>query len=287
MEKRQLEMNSKMRYIYRFGRGKADGNERMHEELGGKGASLAEMTRLGLPVPPGFTISTSACRFFLEYGRTPDTLMEELEDALPWLELVQAQRLGGEDDPLLLSVRSGAAISMPGMMDTILNVGISDANLHAEGRRLAYKVGAMIELPRAAVCAEEIARQVDFLSFGTNDLTQFTFGFSRDDAHKYLDTYLELGLLKDNPFLTIDRTGVGSLMEMGIRKARIGNPKIKIGVCGEHGGDPASIAYFEEIGAEYVSCSPARIPIAQLSVALRSISQDFFAAREIELASSA
>jgi pyruvate, orthophosphate dikinase len=151
---------------------------------------------------------------------------------------------------------------------------------HTEGRRLAYKVGAMIELPRAAVCAEEIARQVDFLSFGTNDLTQFTFGFSRDDAHKYLDTYLELGLLQHNPFLTIERTGVGLLMEMGIRKARIGNPKIKIGVCGEHGGDPASIAYFEEIGVEYVSCSPARLPIAQLSVACRSVSQDFFAARE-------
>ncbi len=117
------------RYIYRFGRAQAEGNGSMVEELGGKGASLAEMTRLGLPVPPGFTISTRACRFYLEHGAMPQSLEEELESALGWLELEQAQRLGGEKDPLLLSVRSGASISMPGMMDTILNVGINDANL--------------------------------------------------------------------------------------------------------------------------------------------------------------
>ncbi len=101
----------------------------MREELGGKGAALAEMTRLGLPVPPGFTISTSACRFYLEHGAIPESLDAELESALGWLELEQAQRLGGEKDPLLLSVRSGAPVSMPGMMDTILNVGINDANI--------------------------------------------------------------------------------------------------------------------------------------------------------------
>ncbi|MEA2258828.1 MAG: pyruvate, orthophosphate dikinase, partial [Acidobacteriaceae bacterium] len=117
------------RYIYRFGHAQAEGDGSMGEELGGKGASLAEMTRLGLPVPAGFTISTRACRFYLEHGRMPPSLEEELESALGWLELEQAQRLGGERDPLLLSVRSGASISMPGMMDTILNVGINDTNI--------------------------------------------------------------------------------------------------------------------------------------------------------------
>jgi pyruvate,orthophosphate dikinase len=144
---------------------------------------------------------------------------------------------------------------------------------HHEGRRIAYRIGTMIELPRAAVCAGEIAREVDFISFGTNDLTQMTFGFSRDDSHKYLDAYLELGILKQNPFLTIDREGVGSLLQMAICKATTANPKIKLGVCGEHGGDPASIAFFEEIGIDYVSCSPARLPIAQLSAAHTSLAR--------------
>jgi pyruvate,orthophosphate dikinase len=125
----------------------------------------------------------------------------------------------------------------------------------------------MIELPRAAVCAGTIAKEVDFLSFGTNDLTQMTFGFSRDDAQKYLDRYMELGILKQDPFVTIDREGVGSLMRTAIHQARAANREITIGVCGEHGGDPASIEFFAELGVDYVSCSPARIPIAQLSTA--------------------
>jgi pyruvate, orthophosphate dikinase len=111
------------------------------------------------------------------------------------------------------------------------------------------------------------------MSFGTNDLTQLTFGFSRDDAHKYLDTYLKLGILRHDPFVTIDRDGVGSLIRLAVRKAREVNPDIKIGICGEHGGDPASIAFFEEIGVDYVSCSPARLPMAQLSAAHTSIAR--------------
>jgi pyruvate, orthophosphate dikinase len=155
------------------------------------------------------------------------------------------------------------------------------ANLfHQEGRRIGYRVGTMIELPRAAVCAGEIAQEVDFMSFGTNDLTQMTFGFSRDDAHKYLDTYLTLGILKHNPFLTIDREGVGSLIELAIRKAIAANPAIKLGICGEHGGDPASIAFFEEIGLDYISCSPARIPIAQLSAAHTSLARVLLESRQ-------
>jgi pyruvate, orthophosphate dikinase len=143
------------------------------------------------------------------------------------------------------------------------------------GEVVAYHVGTMIELPRAAVCAGAIAKEVDFLSFGTNDLTQMTFGFSRDDAQKYLESYLELGILRQNPFVTLDREGVGSLMRTAIQQARAANPQITIGVCGEHGGDPASIEFFAELGVDYVSCSPARIPIAQLSAARMVCAQTF------------
>jgi pyruvate,orthophosphate dikinase len=145
-----------------------------------------------------------------------------------------------------------------------------------EGASVEYSLGTMIELPRAAVCAGAIASEVDFLSFGTNDLTQMTFGFSRDDARKYLDTYLELGILKDDPFITVDREGVGQLMRLAIQNARQSNPSIKVGVCGEHGGDPRSIEFFHSLGVDYVSASPARIPVAQLALAqvhLRSLAE--------------
>jgi pyruvate,orthophosphate dikinase len=133
-----------------------------------------------------------------------------------------------------------------------------------------YKIGTMIELPRAAVCAGPISKHVSFISFGTNDLTQMTYGFSRDDARNYLDSYLEQGILKVDPFITIDREGVGHLMEMAIKSVRLLNPAIKIGVCGEHGGDPESIHYFQSLGVDYVSCSPSRLRIAQLAAAQAS-----------------
>jgi pyruvate,orthophosphate dikinase len=130
-----------------------------------------------------------------------------------------------------------------------------------------YSVGTMIELPRAAVCAGAIAQYASFASFGTNDLTQMTFGFSRDDADKYVGRYIEEGILKVDPFVTLDREGVGALIEMAIRQMRAVKPGIKIGVCGEHGGDPASIEFFVAAGVDYVSCSPARLPVAQIAVA--------------------
>jgi pyruvate, orthophosphate dikinase len=135
------------------------------------------------------------------------------------------------------------------------------------GESIDYSIGTMIELPRAAVCAGAIVEHVSFVSFGTNDLTQMTFGFSRDDAGKYIDAYLNQGILKSDPFATIDRGGVGGLMELAIRQMRARKPEIKIGVCGEHGGDPASIEFFVSIGVDYVSCSPARLPVAQLAMA--------------------
>jgi pyruvate,orthophosphate dikinase len=125
----------------------------------------------------------------------------------------------------------------------------------------------MIETPRAAIRADEIAEAADFFSFGTNDLTQMTFGFSRDDVAPILDTYLSLGLLPVDPFESIDRAGVGELVRTAAERGRDTKPGLKLGVCGEHGGDPASIAFFESVGVDYVSCSPFRVPVARLAAA--------------------
>jgi pyruvate,orthophosphate dikinase len=140
------------------------------------------------------------------------------------------------------------------------------SSLFAERQQtVPYSVGAMIELPRAAICAGRIAKHISFLSFGTNDLTQMTYGFSRDDSRSYLDEYLKQEIFAADPFTTIDEEGVGSLMKFAIAAARETNPGIKIGVCGEHGGDPESIRFFSSLGVDYVSCSTARLPVAQLS----------------------
>ena len=133
---------------------------------------------------------------------------------------------------------------------------------------LPYLVGTMIELPRAAICADEIAREADFFSFGTNDLTQTTLGVSRDDAEgKFLAAYIEEGIVATNPFATIDVDGVGGLVRLGAERGRAERPALKLGVCGEHGGDPASVRFFDEVGLDYVSCSPFRVPIARLAAA--------------------
>jgi pyruvate,orthophosphate dikinase len=140
--------------------------------------------------------------------------------------------------------------------------------LERAGSTLAYTVGTMIELPRAAICADEIAAHADFFSFGTNDLTQTTIGISRDDAEgAFLAAYLDERLVPANPFASIDRDGVGELVRIGAEKGRSVRPDLKLGVCGEHGGDPASIALFEQIGLDYVSCSPYRVPIARFAAA--------------------
>jgi pyruvate,orthophosphate dikinase len=142
------------------------------------------------------------------------------------------------------------------------------------GRALPYKLGTMIEVPRAALVAQEIARDAEFFSFGTNDLTQTTFGFSRDDAEaKFLPAYLAEKLLPDNPFVVLDREGVGRLIRLAVEEGRAANPWLKVGICGEHGGDPASIAFCHEIGMDYVSCSPYRVPVARLAAAQAALRQ--------------
>ena len=130
-----------------------------------------------------------------------------------------------------------------------------------------YVVGTMIELPRAALLADQIAQTAAFFSFGTNDLTQTTYGLSRDDSASFLEDYLRAGIYEKDPFVTLDREGVGQLVRMAAEKGRATRPDIKLGICGEHGGDPASIAFCEEVRLDYVSCSPYRVPIARLAAA--------------------
>jgi pyruvate,orthophosphate dikinase len=142
------------------------------------------------------------------------------------------------------------------------------AEVFAErGESIEYMVGTMIEVPRAAVTADEVAEVAEFFSFGTNDLTQMTLGFSRDDAGKFLPVYIQKGLLKNDPFQVLDQDGVGQLVKMGIEKGRSTNPKLKIGICGEHGGEPSSVEFCVRAGMNYVSCSPFRVPIARLAAA--------------------
>jgi pyruvate,orthophosphate dikinase len=133
--------------------------------------------------------------------------------------------------------------------------------------KIKYQVGTMIELPRAALMAGEIAETAEFFSFGTNDLTQTAFGISRDDAASFLGIYTSKGILPADPFVSIDREGVGELVRIATERGRKVRPKLKLGICGEHGGDPASVVFCHEVGLDYVSCSPFRVPIARLAAA--------------------
>jgi len=152
-------------------------------------------------------------------------------------------------------------------------VDTADAEIAAAGVDLEYEVGTMIEIPRAALTADEIATEADFFCFGTNDLTQMTFGFSRDDAGKFLNAYYDTKIFENDPFAKLDQTGVGKLMEMAIKLGKPVNPKLHVGICGEHGGDPSSVEFCHKIGLDYVSCSPFRVPIARLAAAQAAIAQ--------------
>ena len=152
-------------------------------------------------------------------------------------------------------------------------VETADAEIAAAGAELEYQVGTMIEIPRAALTADEIAKQADFFCFGTNDLTQMTYGFSRDDAGKFLDAYYDAKIFENDPFAKLDQVGVGKLMEMAIKLGKPVNPNLHVGICGEHGGDPSSVEFCHKIGLDYVSCSPFRVPIARLAAAQAAIAE--------------
>ena len=146
-------------------------------------------------------------------------------------------------------------------------VETANAEIAAAGSNLKYEVGTMIEIPRACLTADEIAANADFFCFGTNDLTQMTFGFSRDDAGKFLDAYYDAKIFENDPFAKLDQTGVGKLMDMALKLGRPANKNLHVGICGEHGGDPTSVEFCHALGLDYVSCSPFRVPIARLAAA--------------------
>ena len=152
-------------------------------------------------------------------------------------------------------------------------VETADAEIKAAGSDLKYEVGTMIEIPRAALTADEIAKDAEFFCFGTNDLTQMTYGFSRDDAGKFLQAYYDAKIFENDPFARLDQNGVGKLMEMAIKLGKPVNPKLHVGICGEHGGDPSSVEFCHKIGLDYVSCSPFRVPIARLAAAQAAIAE--------------
>ena len=150
-------------------------------------------------------------------------------------------------------------------------VATADAEIAAAGIDLKYEVGTMIEIPRAALTADEIAKEAEFFCFGTNDLTQMTFGFSRDDAGKFLGSYYDNKIYEFDPFAKLDQVGVGKLMDMAVKMGKAVRPTLHCGICGEHGGDPSSVEFCHKIGLDYVSCSPFRVPIARLAAAQAAI----------------
>jgi pyruvate,orthophosphate dikinase len=148
---------------------------------------------------------------------------------------------------------------------------VADEEIRQAGAELKYEVGTMIEIPRAALTADDIAKEAEFFCFGTNDLTQMTFGFSRDDAGKFLGAYYDTKIYENDPFAKLDQVGVGKLMDMACKLGKAARPTIHTGICGEHGGDPSSVEFCHKIGLDYVSCSPFRVPIARLAAAQAAI----------------
>ncbi|MFV2092027.1 MAG: putative PEP-binding protein, partial [Hyphomicrobiales bacterium] len=201
------------------------------------------------------------CRLAITYPEIPETQARAIFEAA----LQAAEKTGSPVTPEIMIPLVATKVELERVKQVIDRVAGEVAR--ETGNSLHYQVGTMIELPRAALRAREIAEVAEFFSFGTNDLTQTTFGVSRDDAARFLNEYVERGILESDPFVTIDRDGVGELVAMAARRGRRARADLKLGICGEHGGDPASISFCAEIGLDYVSCSPFRVPIARLAAA--------------------
>jgi len=200
------------------------------------------------------------CRLSITY---PEIL--EMQARAIFEAAIELTEQGIEVKPEVMIPLAGTVKEIKILKDQI--VEIAEALIKEKGVKFEYKVGTMIEIPRACVVADQIAKEAEFFSFGTNDLTQMTFGFSRDDAGKFLPDYIEKGILEKDPFATLDIDGVGQLVLMGIQKGRSTRKDLKIGICGEHGGDPNSVKFCHQAGMDYVSCSPYRVPIARLAAA--------------------
>ena len=198
--------------------------------------------------------------------------------AIAYPEIAEMQARAIFEAAIVVNKRTGTQVAVEVMVPLVATKAEFDmikARIDAtaqsvmkdQGGRVTYQVGTMIELPRAALMAGEIAKTAEFFSFGTNDLTQTTYGISRDDAPAFLAAYQRKGLYELDPFVTLDQKGVGEMIATAIERGRAANPDLKIGICGEHAGDPASLAFFAKLGVDYVSCSPYRVPVARLALA--------------------
>ncbi len=178
---------------------------------------------------------------------------------------VEVKKGGGDVQPEIMIPLVGSKKELEVMKQNA--EGVVKKVLDKHNVKLDYLIGTMIEIPRAALIADQIAEDAEFFSFGTNDLTQMTFGFSRDDVGSFLPQYVDDGILEDDPFAVLDQEGVGQLVRTGTELGRKTNPKLKVGICGEHGGEPRSVEFCYKVGMNYVSCSPYRVPIARLAAA--------------------
>ena len=207
------------------------------------------------------------CRLSITYPEILNMQVRAIFEAT-----VELTKEGYKVKPEVMIPVVGDVMEVKVLKDQIIK--IADEIMKKENLKFDYKVGTMIEIPRACVTADEIATEAEFFSFGTNDLTQMAFGFSRDDFGKFLPDYIEKGILKKDPFATIDRNGVGQLIKMGVEKGRKARKNLKIGICGEHGGDPSSVEFCHMVGMDYVSCSPYRVPVARLAAAHAAIKSE-------------
>jgi pyruvate,orthophosphate dikinase len=206
------------------------------------------------------------CRLGITYPEITEMQARAIFEAA-----VQVAQKGIKVKPEVMIPLTSGLKEMKNQADIVRRV--AEEVFKEKGKRVEYMVGTMIELPRAALMADEIAKEAEFFSFGTNDLTQTTFGFSRDDVNKILPTYFELGILKQDPFAQLDQEGVGQLIKMACEKGRSTRPNIKLGICGEHGGDPSSVEFCARVGLNYVSCSPFRVLIARLAAAQAGLAE--------------
>ncbi len=228
------------------------------EQIKAKVASLHEFNPM---------LGHRGCRLGLTYPEITEMQARAIFEAA-----CQLTKKGIKVFPEVMIPLVGTIGEMKNQKDIV--VEMADRVMAEKGVKVKYLVGTMIEVPRAALVAEEIAEEAEFFSFGTNDLTQMTFGFSRDDAGKFLQEYVQRGVLSEDPFQTIDQSGLGQLIHMGILRGRKSRPTLKVGICGEHGGDPESVKFCHRAGMDYVSCSPYRVPIARLASAHQALEDE-------------
>jgi pyruvate,orthophosphate dikinase len=206
------------------------------------------------------------CRLGIEYPEITEMQARAIFNAA-----VSCQKRGIKVHPEIMIPLVGAVNELKLQADIVRRVAAEV--MAASGEQIAYSLGTMIEIPRAALTADKIAEIAEFFSFGTNDLTQTTFGMSRDDAGRFLPLYVEQKILKDDPFQVLDQEGVGQLIQIATERGRSTRPNLKVGICGEHGGEPSSVEFCYRTGLNYVSCSPYRVPIARLAAAQAALGE--------------